>query len=87
MRKPRILHRGKVTYYVYEQKVVVSVNDQHISYNQYNNWNRKGLSRFIKTIKRSRKNEYSTATEQMSLAVQCGVLGSATIDPRRTLCE
>lgn len=82
MKKPNIITRGKITYVVYEDKVIVGVNDsQWVSYNPYENWNRSGITMFIEKIKKSKENEYSTASEYMSLAWRCGVRGASTRRP------
>lgn len=81
-KKPRIVTRGKIVYYLYDEKVVVGVGcDQWVSYNQYDNWNRQGIAQFINIILRSKETEYANATDQMSLAVQCGIRGSGTRKP------
>lgn len=80
--EPLILKRGKTTYLVYEDRVNVSVNDQWLSYNAYENWNKAGLTRFISTIKKSKEHEYTTAPDFMSLALRCGVKGVGCNKPR-----
>jgi hypothetical protein len=82
MKKPKIIQRGKITYYLYEEKVVVAIGSQYISYNIYDNWNRQGITQFANIIKRSKEDEYANATDQMSLAVQCGIRGASTTKPK-----
>ena len=82
MKRPKIIQRGKIIYYIYDEKVVVGIGTQYISYNQYNNWNRQGITEFIKKIKNSKEDEYANATDQMSLAGQCGIRGTATSKPK-----
>jgi hypothetical protein len=49
--KPKIINRGKLTYVLYPEMVVVSVGGgQYVSYNQYNNWNRQGITQFRQAI-------------------------------------
>lgn len=82
MNKPKILNRGRMTYYIYDEKVVVSVGgSQYISYNQYDNWNRQGITQFINALLKSKEDEYDNAIDQMSLAVECGIRGSSTRKP------
>lgn len=83
MKKPIILKRGKLTYYLYDEKVVVAVSaSQYVSYNQYDNWNRQGITQFINTLLKSKEDEYATPVDQMTLAVQCGIRGSSTSKPK-----
>ena len=82
MKTPKVVQRGKIIYYIYDEKVVVGIGDQYISYNQYDNWNRQGIAQFIKKVLRSREDEYANATDQMSLAVQCGIRGASTSKPK-----
>lgn len=82
MKNVRILNRGKITYYIYDDKVIVNVGgNQWVSYNQYDNWNRQGISQFTNALLSSKENEYANAVDQMALAVQCGIKGSSTRKP------
>ena len=82
MKKVKIINRGKMTYYIYEDKVIVNVGGwQWTSYNQYDNWNRQGIAKFSDTILKSEENEYDNAADQMSLAVRCGIKGTHTRKP------
>ena len=81
--KPTIIKRGKMTYVLYSNNIIVGVNGwQWMSYNQYENWNRQGLSTFIKTILNSKETEYTNAVDQMSLANQCNIKSSGTTKPK-----
>lgn len=82
MKKPKVIQRGKIIYYLYDEKAVVKVGTQYVSYNIYDNWNRQGITQFINKIKRSKEHEYATAADQMSLAMQCGIRGSSTSKPK-----
>lgn len=82
MKKPKVIQRGKLTYYLYEEKVVVRIGEQYVSYNIYDNWNRQGITQFINIIKKSKEHEYGNAMDQISLAMQCGIRGSATAAPK-----
>jgi len=82
MKNPKIIKRGKITYYIYDEKVVVSVGgNQYISYNQYYNWNRQGIAQFIDILKKSKDDEYANVIDQMSLVMRCGIKGSSTGKP------
>lgn len=77
-----VIERGKLTYYLYNEKVIVSVGgNQFISYNQYDNWNRQGITQFKNIILKSKDTEYDNAVDQMSLAVRCGIRGTSTARP------
>ena len=81
--KPKIIKRGTLTYVVYSGKVVVGVGgSQWISYNQYDNWNRQGITDFIKKIEKSKEDQYGSPSELMSLAYACGIKGSGTSQPK-----
>lgn len=79
----KVLNRGRLTYYIYDEKVIVAVGgNQYVSYNQYDNWNRQGITQFINTLLKSKEDEYSSPVDQMSLAVQCGIKGTSTQKPK-----
>lgn len=83
MSKPKVLQRGRLTYYIYDEKVIVSVGGfQWVSYNQYDNWNRQGITQFINTILKSKEDEYDNVVDQMTLAMQCGIRGTGTSKPK-----
>jgi hypothetical protein len=80
---PKIIMRGKITYVLYPDKVVVGVGlGQWVSYNQYDNWNRQGITTFRNRILKSKENEYDNPTEQMDLAMQCSIVGTGTTKPK-----
>lgn len=80
--EPQVIKRGKITYYLYSGKVIVGVGaSQWVSYNQYNNFNRQGITPYKNAILKSKETEYSNAVEQMTLAVQCGIRGTSTRKP------
>lgn len=82
MEKPTIIKRGRLTYVVYNEKVLVGAGmNQWISYNQYNNWNRQGITMFRDKILSSKEGEYDNSIDQMTLATQCGIIGSGTTEP------
>ncbi len=79
---PKIIHRGKIIYLLYNEKVIVGVGGgQWVSYNQYDNWNRQGITQFKNALLKSKENEYANAVDQMSLAVSCGIKGASTRKP------
>ncbi len=79
---PKILHRGKLIYLLYNEKIIVGVGGgQWVSYNQYDNWNRQGITQFKTMLLKSKETEYATPVDQMSLAVSCGIKGSSTRKP------
>lgn len=83
IKNPKILQRGKITYYIYDEKVVVAVGGhQYISYNQYDNYNRQGITQFINILLKSKETDYANAIDQMTLAVQCGIRGASTRKPK-----
>ena len=80
---PTIIKRGSLTYLLYDEKVIVGVGlNQWVSYNQYDNWNRQGITQFRRAILKSKDTEYATPSDQMTLAVQCGIKGSGTQKPK-----
>lgn len=79
---PIVITRGRLIYVLYPEKVIVGIGDtQWVSYNQYDNWNRQGITQFRQAILKSREDEYDNPIDQMSLAVQCGIRGSSTRKP------
>lgn len=80
---PIIIYRGKLTYVLYPEKVVVGIGpSQWVSYNQYDNWNRQGITLFRKKLLKSKENEYDNPSDQMSLAYECGIKGAGTHRPK-----
>lgn len=80
---PKIIRRGKITYVLYQESVVVGFGfNQWVSYNQYNNWNRQGITQFKHAIMKSREDEYGTPSDQLTLAHQCGIRGSGAAKPK-----
>ena len=76
------IKRGSITYYLIDSAVVVSIGGyQYISYNMYNTPNRSSISEFKKKLKKSRPNQYTTASEQMDLAIKCKLVGSGIRKP------
>lgn len=80
--EPMIIKRGRIIYMLYAEKVIVGVGgSQWISYNQYDNYNRQGITLFRNAITKSKEDEYDNVVDQMSLAVRCGIRGSSTRKP------
>lgn len=83
IKKPKIIRRKKMTYVLYPEKVIVGVGDrQWISYNQYDNWNRQGITSFRQAILKSGDDEYDNPIDQITLAMQCGIKGAGTQTPK-----
>ncbi len=81
--KPTVVKRGKITYVIYAEKVVVGVGgNQWISYNQYENWNREGITRFKQVILKSAEDEYDNVVDQLTLASRCDIRGVSTSKPK-----
>lgn len=81
--EPKVIQRGCITYLLYTEKVLVGVKgNQWVSYNPYDNWNRQGITQFKNTILKSKEDEYGSPSEQMSLAVQCKIIGTSTRKPK-----
>lgn len=60
-KKPKVIRRGKIIYIVNSDSVVAGVGgNQWISYNQYNNHNRQGITAFRTAILKSKEDEYAT---------------------------
>lgn len=80
---PIIIKRGKMTYVLYSEKILVGYTlGQWISYNQYDNWNRQGISKFRHAILKSKDGEFGSPVEQLTLAYECGVRGTGTQKPK-----
>lgn len=83
MNEDIVIRKSKLIYILKQDSVTVYVGgNQWMSYNQYNNWNRKGITQFRQTILKSKKDEYDNAADQMSLAYECGIKGVGTIKPK-----
>lgn len=81
--KQRVIERGKVTYVIYEDRILCGISDdQWTSYNPYENWNRAGITQFINAIIKSKDNEYDTAADFMTLAYECNIRGISTRKPK-----
>ncbi len=86
MKEPTIIKRDRITYILYHEKVVVGFGDtQWVSYNQYENWNRQGITKFRKKILHSMSDEYTTPTEQLTLAGECNIRGVGTGKPKEAI--
>lgn len=78
----RVLQRGKITYVIYDDRVLVGTNSQWTSYNSYENWNRAGITQFANAILKSKENQYGTAPDFMTLASECGIRGINARKPK-----
>lgn len=80
---PKVIRRGSMTYVLYAEKVVVGIGtNQWVSYNQYDNWNRQGITLFKKKIKESKEDQYNNPSDLMSLAYECEIKGAGTQRPK-----
>lgn len=74
--------RGKMTYYITDTAVLVSVGgSQYISYNVYNTPSRSSLGEFKKKVLSSGANQYNNVVDQMDLAQKCKLVGTGTTKP------
>lgn len=77
-----ILKRGRLTYYVKEEAVVVGIGElQYSAYTVYPLQNRKPFYDFRKAILKSREDQYSTPGELISLALKYNLRGVASHKP------
>lgn len=82
MANKKIIHRGKITYYISENSVVVGVGGgQYISYNVYNSPSRSNLAEFKKLLANSKENQYNNVIDAVDLARRCSLIGSGTQKP------
>ena len=79
--KMTILERGRITYYIKDESVVVGVNRQWSSYNVYALQNRKPFYDFRRTLLKSKDGEYSTILELIELAQRFKLIGVAGSKP------
>ncbi len=80
--KYETIQRGRLTYYITDTAVVVSVGgQQYVSYNIYNSPSRSNLAEFKKKIKSSKEGQLATVIDQMDLASQCKVIGTGIAKP------
>lgn len=83
-----ILKRGKITYYVKDESVVVSVGGyQYIAYNVYSLQNRKPFYDFRKTLLKSREDEYGSIIEQIKLGQRFGLKAVAASKPQEAYTD
>lgn len=83
MKSPTVIKQKNMTYVLYNEKVVVGIGfNQWVSYNQYDNWNRQGITQFRNAILKAKNDEYDSPTKQMALASQCGIRGTSTVKPK-----
>lgn len=68
--KPEVYQRGKITYYIFKNSVLVDINGwQYVSYNIYVNSNRSKLRQFKEKIKASKEDQYANSLDLMELAM------------------
>lgn len=79
----KILKRGKLTYYIKSEVVIVGINDfQYIAYTIYALQNRKPFYDFRKALLNSTEDEYTTVSEQIALAQKYGLKAVGTGKPK-----
>lgn len=77
-----ILKRGKITYYVKDESVIVGINNsQFIAYTVYSLQNRKPFYDFRRTLIKSNEDEYGTIVEQIKLGQRYGLRAVASHKP------
>lgn len=77
-----IIKRGKLTYYIKEEAVIVGVGTwQYSAYTVYPLQNRKPFYDFRDAILESKEDEYGTAAELISLALRFNLRGVASHKP------
>ena len=77
-----ILKRGRITYYVKEEAVIVGVNNfQYTAYTVYPLQNRKPFYDFRKKILKSEENEYDNIVDLIVLAREHKLIGAASHKP------
>ena len=75
-----------MTYVIYPEKVIVGMNlNQWVSYNQYENYNRQGITEFKRILLKSKEHEYCTPIEQLNLVSKCNIRGIGTSKPKEVL--
>ena len=81
--KMKILRRGKLTYYVKKEAVIVGISEfQHIAYTIYPLQNRKPFYDFRRKILNSKEDEYGNILDQIALAQKYGLKASAATKPK-----
>lgn len=77
-----IIKRGRVTFYIKDESVVVSNGDfQYSSYNVFALQNRGPFNEFKQRILDSKAPEFSSIVDVVELGVQCGINGVGTRKP------
>jgi hypothetical protein len=77
-----IVKRGKITYYVKEEAIIVGVNDfQYTAYTVYPLQNRKPFYDFRRKILKSEENEYADIISLIQLAQKHNLKGVASHRP------
>lgn len=83
-----ILRRGKITYYVKDEAVIVSIGGfQYIAYTVYPLQNRKPFYDFRRTLLNSKPTEYTNIVEQIKLGERYGLIAVASHQPSRKELE
>lgn len=77
-----IVKRGKITYYIKKEAIIVGVSDfQYSAYTVYPLQNRKPFYDFKEAIVTSKEDEYDTILKLISLALKYNLRGVASHKP------
>lgn len=77
-----VLKRGKITYYVKDESVIVGINDfQYIAYTVYPLQNRKPFYDFRRKLIKSNEDEYNDPVKLIELAKEHNLTGVASHKP------
>lgn len=80
-----ILRRGKITYYVKNEAVIVGISDfQFIAYTVYPLQNRKPFYDFRRELLQSKPDQYDSVIEQIKLGQRFGLIATASHKPSET---
>ena len=78
-----VLDRGKITYYIKEESIVVGINNlQYLAFTVYPLQNRKPFYDFRKTLLRSEDDEYGTPIDLMKLSMKYNLKAVAGTKPK-----
>ena len=77
-----ILKRGRITYYVKNEAVIVGINNfQYVAYTVYPLQNRKPFYDFRRKIVKSNDDEYDNSLKLLALAKEHNLIGVASHKP------
>jgi hypothetical protein len=77
-----IIKRGSIVYYIKDEAVIVGINDmQYIAYTIYPLQNRKPFYDFRRTLIKSEKDEFLSATDLVLLGQKYGLRAVSAVKP------